>query len=353
MFGTRAYGLSHAYLDTKIESNSNVAAGLLIRALGHGLRVAYVDVSGKATKFINFLENLSLSYSFVKKFERFHIEIFTFKANDKVSKSILPAVEFYSITEGIFWDSLSKYDLVIFDNVNFDKVNKFKIQNFLSSKDHESEVVFTFSNIKEFDQVKDLFDLVSIYDYKSNPILTSNKNIINITGNGKGKSTYSFGFILKKFMAKNDVKLVYFDKGGDFYGERVFFFGLKKWCIENNLYGKFDFVATGLKRFDGKSFRFENVPGDIKEAKEGLMLLKTSLKKQTPVIGEELNTTIKTGLLDKNEVLETLKSVDNELMITGRYSPKEFIDISNIVIEVQEVKHYASNRHGVRKGIDF
>lgn len=350
---SRAEGLNHLYLDTKLEGFSNVAAGLLTRAVGHGLKVAYVDVLGKATKFTNFLENLSLSHSFVRRFDRFSIEIFTFKNNKKISKSILPNVEFYTIPEELLWSSLEKFDLVIFDNCSFDVVHKFSIVNFLDSKPSDLESVFVFSNKEEFDQIKDNFDLVSEYNYKLNPTIGTNKNIINVTGDGKGKSTYSFGFLIRRFIEKFNVKLIYFDKGGDFYGERFFFNSLKKWISENTLYGSFDYVATGLKRFDGKTFRFENVPEDIKEANEGLMLLRTSIKKQTPVIAEELNTTIKTGLLEKEKVLDVLKNVENELMITGRYSPKEVQDLSNLLVEVKEVKHYSKKGYGVKKGVDF
>lgn len=353
MFGTRAIGMSHIYLDTKIENYSNVAVGLLLRAVGHGLKVAYVDINGKATKFINFLENLSLSHSFVRKFNNFHLETFSFKGNGKVSKSILPSVEFYNIDEEIFWNSLNNFDLVIFDNCSFEKIHKFALLNFIRNRSPNLEAVFTFSKEDEFNEIKDDFDLISSYNFKVNPLIGSNKNIINVTGNGKGKSTYGFGHIIRSFIDKKDVKLIYFDKGGDFYGEKFFFSALKKWSIENDLYGKFDYVTTGLIRFDGKTFRFENIPADIKEAKEGLMLLNTALKKQTPVIAEELNTLVNSKILSVEEIVPVLNNIENELVITGRNSPQEIINLSNIIINVNEEKHYMKASQGVRKGIDF
>lgn len=353
MIGTRVIGQNHIYLDEKIEGYSNIAVGLLLRAVGHGLKVAYVDVCSKATKFTNFLENLSLSYSFVKKFDRLHVETFVFKENDKISKAIIPLVEFYSINNDIFWKSIGKFDLVIFDNVTLEHISQAKIKSFMENKDPNEEAVFIFSDKKGFNKVKDDFDLISELKYTTNNSLISKSNITNITGNGKGKSTFSFGYLLRGFIAKADVKLVYFDKGGDFYGERFFFNAIKKWSKENNLYGTFDYVATGMRRFDGQKFRFENIDEDIREAKEGLMLLKTALKKQTPVIAEELNTTIRTGLLKLDEVLEVVDSAENELLITGRYSPKEILDRSGTIVEVNEIKHYSKSGKGVRKGIDF
>lgn len=352
MLGTRTKGLTHAYLDKEIDSFSNLAVGLLIRAIGHNLRVAYIDTQGKATKFNNFLENLSLSYSFTKKFRRLSIDLYTFKAENKIQKSLIPQVEFYTIDEKMFYKGLTGYDLIIFDNIKENKVDKFKILNLINNKESETELVFIFSDEKEFNEIKDNADLISIYDYKKQQLFGS-KGILNLTGDGKGKSTYGFGYLIRSFINKKDVKLIYFDKGGDFYGEKHFFDALKKWSKENNMYGVFDYVSTGLTRFTGEKFRFENTPLDIKEAKEGLMLLKTSLKWQTPVIAEELNTTIKTGLLTLEEVLPILQNATNEMVITGRYSPKELQDISTTIVNVKEIKHYSKSGQGVRKGIDF
>jgi len=352
MIPTRAIGLNHIYLDEHLDGFSNVAVGLLLRAVGHSLKVAYVDVTGSPKKFTNFLENLSLSSFFVRKFDRLYIETFVLRG-DKVSKGIIPSVEFNTITKEIFWDEINKFDLVIFDGANLEQISNFKILNFLENKNPTTESVFIFNNKKDFDEVKENFDLISSYNYNKKSTFQSNKNIINITGDGKGKSTFSFGYIVRRFIEKKDVKLVYFDKGGNYYGERVFFDALKDWSKRNISYGKFDYVATGASRFDGYKFRFENNSKDLSEAKEGLMLFKTALKKQTPVIGEELNTTIKTGLLNLYEVLDILKEINHEVLITGRYSPKEILEISDIVIEVKEIKHYSKNNQGVRKGIDF
>lgn len=353
MFDARIKGLTHAYLDEKQDGYSNVAAGLLTRAVGHGLKVAYVDVKSSASRFFNFLENICISHFFVKNFSRLHIETFSFK-NSKIQRGILPVVEFYTIDSKIFWNSLENFDLVIFDNFEFrEDIDKYAVLNFINSKNPMTETIFVFSSKKDFNEIKDNFDLVSEYKYTNNAGLLSKKNIYNLTGEGKGKSTYSFGFIIREFINKKDVKLIYFDKGGNFYGEKIFFNNLKKWSTQNRFYGKFDYVTTGLARFDGQSFRFENTPADEKEAKEGLMLLKTALRKQTPVIAEELNTTIHTGLLTTKEVRDVLENVENELLITGRYAPKSLLDISSKIIEVIEHKHYIKKGYGVKKGIDF
>jgi cob(I)alamin adenosyltransferase len=264
----------------------------------------------------------------------------------------MPLVEFHNIDSKMFWELLKDFDLVLFDNVDIEVLGKFKVINYLQNRDVGQEVVFTVSNKKFFDEIKDYFSLASSYVCKSKKNLMTS-NITAVTGNGKGKSTYGFGFLLRNYINKKDVKLIYFDKGGNFYGERNFFDALKIWSLNNNLYGKFDYVATGLQRFDGKRFRFENNEHDLVEAREGLMLLKTALLKKTLVIADELNTVVKTGLVKLDDVKDVLSSVQGDLMMTGRYLEKDISDLSSLVVEVEEIKHYVTQGKGVRKGIDF
>jgi cob(I)alamin adenosyltransferase len=353
MEGTRTLGEKHAYLDTHSKDFSNLSLGLIARASGHSLKIAYVDFEDTAKKLNQFLENLSLSTQFIKNFDKLHIETFTFKKNEKISRSIIPLVEFYSINENIFKKDLEKFDLIIFDNINSRNINEIKLKSIIKPKNPFAEIVCIFNEEKYFNKLSDEFDLITKYNFSGPNYPIIQKNIFNITGNGKGKSTYSFGYIIRNFIEKKDVKLIYFDKGGNFYGEKVFFKALKDWGKNNSLYGRFDWVSTGNQRFDGKRFRFENTPEDIREAKEGLMLLKTSLKKQTPVLAEELNTTVNSKILKVNEILEILKDLKNELVISGRNSPKEILEISDKILEVQEIKHYMYKGKGVRKGIDF
>ena len=224
---------------------------------------------------------------------------------------------------------------------------------FLENKNKNTEVVFAFSNKSELEEIKDKFDLISYYDYKNNNTSNNFNLSYNITGNGKGKSTYSFGYLIRKFIEKKDVALLYFDKGGDFYSEREFFRSLEKFSEENRFYGRFNFFVSGNVRFDGKNFRFKNSNEDIVEAKRGLNLLKENLKEKEVIVLEELNSTISLKLLNLEEVIPILNSLKSEVMITGRYSPKDLVSISKCLVEVIEIEHYSKRGHLVRKGIDF
>lgn len=351
MLSTRAHGLSHLYFDPEIDGFSSISVGMLVRALGAGLSIAYVDVQGTGKKFTNFLENLSLSHSFTRKFDKFHVECFDLSKGSKISKSILPLVEFYSIDDSMFWSSLDKFDCVIFDNITLKSISKYKIQNFLQNRSHDTEVLFTCKEEKEVKQISEFFDYNITLEYKKSPLLNTHKNIMAIYGGGRGKSTFSFGYIVKSFFEKKNVKLVYFDKHGSHYSERIFFSALKKWISEHSIYGSFDFVETGLKRLEGKNIRLEITEEDKTEARDALMLLKTALKKQTPVVAEELNDAIEKGLIDVKEVLPLLENTSNELVITGEKVPKGLQ--SHITSHVKLISEKAPTEKSLRKGIDF
>ncbi len=352
MITLRNSSASHLYLD-KIENGfSNVATGFLIRAMGHGLKVAYVDVSNSAVKFTNFLENLSLDYNFKKSFNRMQLDLFVFKANSKISRTIIPLVEFNSIDKQTFFSQIKTYDLVIFENYDSSVLSFDDIKNFLDIKSSLTEVICVTKNETDFKNLKKSFNSVLSYNYnRVSNTLINNKNILSVSGHGRGKSIYAFGYIIANFIFKKDVKLIYFDKGDDISGEIRFFTALKKWAKMNQFYGKFDFVVTGAKRFIGPSFRETISDEDRSEAREALMLLKTALKKQTPVIADELITILNRGVLEKEEVIEVLKGVQNELLITGNDEIADLADISTLNINLEDLSD--EKVIGLRQGIDF
>ncbi len=329
--------ISRIYYDKNIENFSSLGIGYLIRAMGEGKKVAFVSFENNAQKFINFIENLSLSYSFIKSLKRFQVDMYNYVDENKISKTIIPLVEFCNIADEMFWKSLLNYDLVIFDNFLLKEKNKIKLIATLKNRSPLTKIVLTIKNENDFIKLKDNFNksITCNYVKDQNTALTK-KKIVNITGEGRGKSLFALGELIRNFIYKKSVKLIYFDKGDDIYGDAFFFSALKKWSKENNLYGSFDFVKTGIRRFDGRGFRIENIQLDSKEAKESLDLLKTSLKKQSPVVADELNTMIGKGILDLQDVLSVLREVNNELILTGKNSPKEILSLSSKVIELKE-----------------
>jgi len=322
------------YLDPKTSDFSNIAAGLLIQAIGNQRSVAYINFENKAIKLTNFIENVSLSYSFVKALNRFHVDIYNFKDENKISKTIIPLVEFCMISTDMFYNSLNNYDLIIIDNYNSKYMSNIKIKSVIENNP-KAQVILITANEKIFKNISIHFNTKIHCKYTKNKTITTNlSSIVNIVGDAMGKSLYSIGYLLRQFLYKKDVKLIYFDKGDNIYGDAVFFKALKKWVIENNLYGTFDFVKTGIKRYTTQGYRIENTILDRKEAKDTLMLLKTALKKQTPVVADELNTIIYKNILKIEEILPILNNVKNELIITGKTSHKELLNISKDIIDI-------------------
>lgn len=60
-------------------------------------------------------------------------------------------------------------------------------------------------------------------------------------------------------------------------------------------------------------------------------------------------------LFSIEEVEEMIKDRNPsvEVVITGRYAPKELIDLADLVTEMEEVKHYYREGIMARKGIEF
>lgn len=310
----RNKGLSHCYLDEQQDKFSNVALGLIARSMGFELKVAYFNLKKNIFPVVDLFYKFYFNNLDFFPFNSFEISVF------------------------------GKYDLVIFDNFSFEDFREEDLENYLKNKSNDTEIVVVCNNKKDFDLIKDRFDLVSEYVYSKNN--EAQENLISIYGNGKGKSTFSYGYILRNLMDDNFVKLVYFDKGGNYYGDKNFF---EKLRYKNR---KFQFYSYGKERFDGNKFRFENIDDDLEEAKYALSELKRSYDEHI-IVADELNTCISSKLLNEDEIIKNLKEIKNQILITGRCSSQKLIDLCSTQIEVKEVKHYSKKGFKVRKGIDF
>lgn len=73
------------------------------------------------------------------------------------------------------------------------------------------------------------------------------------------------------------------------------------------------------------------------------------------IVLDEINIAIFFGLVSLDEVLDLikLKPEKTELILTGRYAPKEIIDIADLVTEMKEIKHYYMKGVMARKGIEY
>jgi len=163
------------------------------------------------------------------------------------------------------------------------------------------------------------------------------------TGNGKGKTTAAFGLALRAAGAGMKVFIGQFVKGKT-YNENIA-------------------IARYLKNITVQQFGLGcfivNNPtdDDIRTAGKGLDKMSKIIEagEHDLVILDEVNIALYYKLIDVNQLIEIMRSKPDhvELVLTGRYAPQEIIDISDLVTEMKEVKHYYQQGIEARKGIEY
>ncbi|RKY29734.1 MAG: cob(I)yrinic acid a,c-diamide adenosyltransferase, partial [Candidatus Omnitrophota bacterium] len=113
-----------------------------------------------------------------------------------------------------------------------------------------------------------------------------------------------------------------------------------------------------LEQFGGTCF-IKNNPQkkDFTQAKNGLKKLKKIIgsKKYNMVILDEANVALRFQLIKLDDVLNLCRKIpkNTELILTGRYAPKELFQTADLVSEIKESKHYYKKGHAARKGIEY
>jgi len=169
------------------------------------------------------------------------------------------------------------------------------------------------------------------------------------TGNGKGKTTASLGLCMRALGRNWKVLLVMFTKGGDNYGELISF---KKLSPEIN--DNLTIVQAGLDRI----VYSDNMNADDQnEIQKGWKVVKEAVKNNSYnlIIMDEANIAIDLGLIDLQEVIETLKSKPDEMeiVLTGRNAKPEIVEIAHLVSNIEPVKHYWDTGVVAREGIEY
>ena len=169
------------------------------------------------------------------------------------------------------------------------------------------------------------------------------KGYIHIyTGNGKGKTTASIGLAVRAALAGKKVYMGQFVKGME-YSELK----LEEYLpdIEFHQFGRDCFIYK------------KPTKEDILAANEGLNICREVLERgeYDLVILDELNIALYYKLFQIGDVIHMLnnRKPHVEVVITGRYAPKELIDMADLVTEMVEVKHYYNEGVEARKGIEF
>ena len=171
------------------------------------------------------------------------------------------------------------------------------------------------------------------------------KGLVQVyTGDGKGKTSAAFGLALRAIGRGLKVYIIQFIKGGFDYGE---------------LYVVDKLPNITLKAFGRGKFVTQQPPSeeDVRLAEEALQLAEKTIKsgEYDLVILDEINVALNLKLISLEKVLELIKGKPKhvELVLTGRYAPKEVIEAADLVTEMREVKHPFKKGCQAREGIEF
>lgn len=170
--------------------------------------------------------------------------------------------------------------------------------------------------------------------------------VLVYTGNGKGKTTAALGLALRQVGWGRKVLFVQFMKGkSNVSGERI----AAEKCLpllEMEQYGRDEFVnLANPAQVDAELARKA-----LCRAKEAIMSGGYGL-----VVLDEVNVALATGLVETSDVLAILDSRPGgvDVVLTGRYCPKEILDKADMVSEVSEVKHHFARGVKARQGIEY
>jgi cob(I)alamin adenosyltransferase len=173
--------------------------------------------------------------------------------------------------------------------------------------------------------------------------------LLVITGNGKGKTTSAIGDAIRAAGWKKKVGIVFFDKGGDHYGEQKILDLLKK---------HIKVLRFGRPRFDEvtQTFDYKKDVDDVTEARNALKAAKKLIKQQYfLVVCDEILNCIELGFITITEVQSLIYRLPKKVFVilTGRTAPKSILKKADLISEVKEVKHYFRIKGETIKGIDY
>lgn len=170
--------------------------------------------------------------------------------------------------------------------------------------------------------------------------------VLVYTGNGKGKTTAALGLALRQTGWGRKVLVIQFMKGkGNVYGERI---AAEKYLplLEIEQHGREDFVnladpAQADTELAQKALR--RVEDAVMSGEYGLIVL------------DEVNVAMASGMVEVGDVLAILEKRPPgvDIVLTGRYCPREILEKADMVSEVKEVKHHFAKGVQARKGIEY
>jgi cob(I)alamin adenosyltransferase len=151
------------------------------------------------------------------------------------------------------------------------------------------------------------------------------------TGTGAGKTTNALGLALRSVGHKHKVVIIQFLKWWKNTGE---------YRIQKMLAPYYEIYQFGRRGWHGLSSLGEE---DKKMAREALKFAEKIVKEKKPqlLVLDEINLVVHCKLLEVKEVLEFLDKIPKktDVVLTGRYAPKELIERAEFVNEIKDIKY--------------
>lgn len=167
---------------------------------------------------------------------------------------------------------------------------------------------------------------------------------ILLTGNGKGKSSSSFGMVMRALGYGHKVGVVQFIKGQQLSGEEIY---LKDKCPEVEFYQ----MGTGF------TWNTQDRTSDIEAAERTWEQAAAMLKNGSLdlVVLDELTYMLAYSYLDEQMVIDAITSrpVEQSVIVSGRGGGSALQEAMDTVSEVKDVKHAFKSGIKARQGVDF
>ena len=165
------------------------------------------------------------------------------------------------------------------------------------------------------------------------------------TGEGAGKTTNAIGLAVRTAGQKRYAVIIQFLK----------WYPTGEYKIQNRLKPYYRIYQFGRKGWHGK----KNLKEKDKELCEGAFeFAKNLLKKKNLdlLVLDEINLAMAWGMLETEKVVKYLKEVklnrkNLDVVLTGRYAPKNIIEIADVVNEIKSVKE--PKEMITKKGINY
>ncbi len=181
------------------------------------------------------------------------------------------------------------------------------------------------------------------------------------SGTGAGKTTNSLGLALRSIGHKHKVVIIQFLKYWKNTGEykirnrlkphyEIYQFGRPGWFKTKNNRESVTY-KFGSKKFNVKSL--EELDKEL--AKHALEFAEKIMLKKKPhlLVLDEINLAVNWKLIDVKDVLKVLEKVPKrtDIVMSGRYAPRELIDRADFVNEIVDIKH--PEKIPATKGIQY